>query len=134
LEIEARTTSAAARSLAGAMWHSASTFMPARWPASIPACVSFDHQAFVRQHRVALTQQISDTPSAAMKAVGLGLAALDVLSRDNIEKQLAQVRRGGRIASASGAQRAGRDHQRNRCAQSADELLRSGIRAHPVAQ
>src|ERR1700693_1428124 len=38
-EIEARTTSAAARSLAGAIWHSASTFMPARCAASIPAGV-----------------------------------------------------------------------------------------------
>src|ERR1035441_2231885 len=39
-EIESRTTSAAARSAAGALWHSASTFMPARCAASIPARVS----------------------------------------------------------------------------------------------
>src|SRR5271168_3447029 len=84
----------------------------------------FNHQAFVGQHRIALPQQISDTPERQDKTVGLGLAMLDVLGRDNVEKQFAQSG-AAQNRLGLGAQRAGRDHQWEPLCAVAHELLRA---------
>ena len=61
-----------------------------------------------------------------MNAVGLGLAALDVFRRDNVEKQLAQSG-AAKNRFGLGAQRAGRDHQRKSMRAIAHELLRARV-------
>ena len=46
-----------------------------------PGLRVLDRQAFVRQHRIALAQQITDAPESRDEPVGFGLAAFDVLRR-----------------------------------------------------
>src|ERR1700685_2640287 len=85
-----------------------------------------DHQAFVCQHRIALPQQITDPAERRDKPVRLGLTALDVVGRDNVEKQIAKSRAPKNRLSLD-TQRAGRDHQGKSIRTIAHKLLRPGI-------
>src|SRR5208282_3416576 len=67
-----------------------------------------------------------DAPESRDKTVGLGLAALDVLRGDNIEKQLAKSG-APKNRFGLGAQCAGHDHQRKSSRAVAHELRRAGV-------
>ena len=91
-----------------------------------PSLRVLDHQAFVGQHRVALPQQITDTPECCDEPVGLGFAMLDILGCDNVKKQIAKST-AAQNRFGLGAQRAGRDHQRKPMRTIAHKFLSAGI-------
>src|ERR1019366_9383704 len=85
-----------------------------------------DHDAFVSPDRIAMPEDKSKPPKRRDESVGRRLAALDVLRRDNVEKQLAQSG-AAKNRFGLGAQRAGRDHQRKSSRAFAHELLRARV-------
>src|ERR1017187_1812501 len=89
-----------------------------------------DHNAFLRPDRIAMAEDKSKPPKRRDETVRLGLAALDVLRGDNVEKQLAKSG-AAKNRFGLGAQRAGRDHQRKPLRAFARELL--GARVQNLA-
>ena len=83
-----------------------------------------------RPDRIATAEDNSKPAKRRDETVGLGLAALDVLRGDNVEKQLAESG-AAKNRFGLGAQRAGRDHQRKPMRAFARELL--GARVENLA-
>src|SRR6266478_5594676 len=86
-----------------------------------------DHQAFFGQNRIALAQHKTDSPQRRDKAVRLRLPVLDVFSRDDIEKQIAQFR-AAKNRLRLDPQSAGRNNQREPFRTIAHKLLRARIK------
>ena len=55
-----------------------------------------DRERLGRHDRIALAQQKTQPAQRHGESVGLGLAALDILRRDDIDEQIAQTRRGAK--------------------------------------
>ena len=104
--------------------------MPARRAASMPAAVSSMTSDFGRRDRIALAKQKTQSAQRRDESVGLGLAVLDILSRDDIDKQIAQTG-AAQNHLGLGAQRARDDHQRKSRRALAHEIGRARI--HHVA-